>query len=117
MSEDLATFDACPDLECDSTSINLLTARRNQVDEDTPRYRCRDCNNHFNDPRTHAPKNTTHGLSGSQKELWEADPDEFDLRADGGVTTCSDYGGVLEHRSGCETCLECGYSKRGGGVR
>lgn len=108
------TVEACP--ECDAARVRLLTSRVADVDETHPRYRCATCGNRFNEPHTRPSKNNSPGVSGSQKTLWQADPDEFDLRADGG-TRCPECGGVLAHRQGCTTCLECGYSACGGAFR
>lgn len=36
-----------------------------------------------------------------------------DIRSDGLSGTCPDCGGTLKHESGCETCIDCGFSRCG----
>ena len=70
--------DACP--KCDSSSFNLVSAGgHTSYDRHTEKYRCCDCAHRFETPNTRDRKSSEkcHGLSGSAKKLFDANPEDW----------------------------------------
>ena len=86
MSDDL--IPACPYADCDSPTITKHVGGMHRATDGKPSYRCRDCGRHFEEPN-HRPRrgnNTVGNLSDAGRALVEADPDDFEIRTDGGRT-------------------------------
>jgi uncharacterized Zn finger protein (UPF0148 family) len=93
---------ACP--ACDSPDVRVRPGGYNSGPGrlDGRRWRCKDCGATFDEPVERASKRSHAGLSGTARDLAEADPD--DLRADGGGYPCALCN---ETHESLEAALQC----------
>ncbi len=73
---------ACP--QCNSSRLKRRKPKSSlsPLPASAPKYRCRDCGHTFDSP---TERESFHGLSEAAKALVSADPDEFEIRTDGGA--------------------------------
>jgi hypothetical protein len=86
VSDDL--IPACPYADCDSPTITKHVGGMHRPTADEPSFRCRDCGRHFEEPNYRPRHNNNAGLgnlSDAGRALADADPDDFEIRTDGGT--------------------------------
>lgn len=76
----MTEIECCPACDYARFVVRASNPMGSHVESDC-RYRCKRCNQQFDEPAVRKRRNDAIGLRGSQRVLWEADPDDYPREA------------------------------------